>query len=387
MPNDAKLKRLSGSAEIVGVAESDEIGKVPDKSPLAHHAEAAINALDDAGLSLSDVDGLLTAGWSTLDVAEYLGVVPRFTDTTSVGGSSFVIHIAHAVAAIAAGYCEVALITHGQAGRSDRSAIPRNAGAPMAQYESPYGIIGPPISYAMAASNYMHRYGEDRSRQAFAEIAVSTRKWANLNPRAYFYDRPLTFDEYHESRWVAWPFHLVDCCLVTDAGAAVVITTPERARDARKGGVSVLGVAEGHDHSMVSQMVDLTSAFGTKTGPQAMGMAGVTHSDIDLAMIYDSFTYTVLVSLENLGFCGPGEGPELVADQRTAPGGAFPVNTSGGGLSYTHPGMYGIFTIIEAVRQLRGETGDRQLDRCDIAVAHGTGGLLSSTGTAVLGRA
>ena len=311
MPNDAKLNRLSGTSEIVGVAESDEIGRLPNKSSLALHAEAALNALDDAGLSRTDVDGLLTAGWSTLDVAEYLGIEPRFTDSTSVGGSSFVIHVAHAMAAIAAGYCEVALITHGQAGRSDRSPIPRNGGAPMAQYENPYGIIGPPISYALAASNYMHRFGEDRARQAFAEIAVSTRKWANLNPRAYFHDRTLDFDEYHESRWVAWPFHLVDCCLVTDAGAAVVVTTPERARDARKGGVSVLGVAEGHDHSMVSQMADLTLAFGRKTGPQAMGMAGVTYSDIDLAMIYDSFTYTVLVSLENLGFCGGWRGAGL----------------------------------------------------------------------------
>ncbi len=387
MPNAARLRKISGAAEIVGVAESDEIGKVPHKSPLAHHAEAALNALQDAALSLSDVDGLLTAGWSTLDVAEYLGIQPRFTDSTSVGGSSFVIHLAHAAAAISAGYCEVALITHGQAGRSDRAPIPRNPGAPMAQYEYPYGIIGPPISYAMAASNYMHRYGKDRTRQALAEIAVSTRSWANLNPKAYFHDRPLNFDEYHDSRWVAWPFHLVDCCLVTDAGAAVVVTTPERARDTRRGGVAILGVAEGHDHSMVSQMPDLTSAFGRNTGPQAMGMAGVTHSDINLAMIYDSFTYTTLVSLENLGFCAAGEGPDFVAGQRTAPGGEFPLNTNGGGLSYTHPGMYGIFTVVEAVRQLRGEAHGRQIENCRIAMAHGTGGLLSSTGTAILGPA
>lgn len=386
MPNIQKLKNLSGSAAIVGVAESDAIGKVPEKSPLALHAEAALNALDDAGLGLSDVDGMFTAGWSTLDVAEYLGIQPRFTDSTSVGGSSFVIHIAHAMAAIAAGYCEVALITHGQSGRSDRSPIPRNPGAPMTQYEYPYGIIGPPVSYAMACRRYMHEYGEDRTRQAMAEITVSTRKWANLNPKAYFHDRPLSFDEYHDSRWVAWPFHLVDCCLVTDAGAAIVVTTPERAKDLRKGGISVLGAGEGHDHSMISQMPDLTRAFGRNTGPQALEMAGVKHEDLDLAMVYDSFTYTVLVSLENLGFCTPGEGPDFVADQVTAPGGAFPLNTNGGGLSYTHPGMYGIFTVVEAVRQLRGETGERQLDKCDIALAHGTGGLLSSTGTVVLGK-
>jgi acetyl-CoA acetyltransferase len=386
MPNFNKLKNLSGKAEIVGVAESDKIGRVPDRSPLALHAEAAVNALDDAGLALSDVDGMFTAGWSTLDVAEYLGIQPRFTDSTSVGGSSFVIHVAHAMAAIAAGYCEVALITHGQSGRSDRAPIPRNPGAPMAQYESPYGIMGPPISYAMACRRYMYQYGEERTRQAMAEIAVSTRKWANLNPKAYFHDKALSFDEYHDSRWVAWPFHLVDCCLVTDAGAAIVVTTPERARDARKGGVKVLGAGEGHDHSMISQMPDLTRAFGRNTGPQALQMAGLSHSDLDLVMVYDSFTYTVLVTLENLGFCGAGEGPDFVADQVTAPGGKFPLNTNGGGLSYTHPGMYGIFTVVEAVRQLRGETGERQVKDCELALAHGTGGLLSSTGTVVLGR-
>ena len=329
---------------------------------------------------------MLTAGWSTLDVAEYLGIEPRFTDSTSVGGASFVIHVAHAMAAIAAGYCEVVLITHGQSGRSDRAPLARHAGIPMVQYEYPYGIIGPPVSYAMAANRYMHEFGQDRARQALAEIAVSTRKWANLNPQAYFNDKPMTFDDYHDSRWVAWPFHLLDCCLVTDAGAAILVTTPERARNSRKGGVTVLGAGEGHDHSMISQMTDLTSAFGRNTGPQAMQMAGVSHDNIDLTMIYDSFTYTVLVTLENLGYCGPGEGADFVAGQRTAPGGDFPLNTNGGGLSYTHPGMYGIFTVVEAVRQLRGETGERQVENCRLALAHGTGGMLSSTGTVVLGR-
>lgn len=386
MPNHDRLAQLSGKAAIVGVAESDEIGNVPHKSPLAHHAEAAVNALDDAGLQLADVDGMFTAGWSTLDVAEYLGIQPRFTDSTSVGGSSFVIHVAHAMAAIAAGYCEVALITHGQAGRNDRAPAAANLGTPQSQYERPYGIIGPPVSYAMACRRYMHEYGEERTRQAMAEIAISTRKWANLNPKAYFHDRPATFDDYHDSRWIAWPFHLLDCCLVTDAGAAIVVTTAERAKSCRKGGVAVLGAAEGHDHSMISQMPDLTRAFGRNTGKQALKMAGITHDDIDLAMIYDSFTYTVLVSLENLGFCAPGEGADLVADQRTAPGGDFPLNTSGGGLSYTHPGMYGIFVVVEAVRQLRGETGARQLDKCDLAIAHGTGGYLSSTGTIILSK-
>ena len=378
------MANLSKTAAIVGVAESDEIGDVPNKSALQHHAEAAYNALDDAGLSIKDVDGLLTAGFSTLTTAEYFGIHPSFTDSTSIGGSSFVVHIAHAIAAINAGYCEVALITHGETGRNNRSARPSDPRRVGPQFESPYGIMHAPVNYSMAASRYMHQYGEERTRQALAEIAVSTRKWASMNPKAMMTDRPMTFEDYHESRWVSWPFHLFDCCLVTDAGAAVVITSAERAKDLKKKPVTILGAAEGHDHDMVSQMPDLTRSIARETGPKALKMAGLTHDDMDLTMIYDSFTYTVLVTLESLGYCGPGEGPDFVANQRTAPGGDFPLNTNGGGLSYTHPGMYGIFTIIEAVRQLRGEVGERQVPNCNIALANGTGGSLSSTGTVVL---
>ena len=380
---------LRRTVAIVGAAESDEIGVVEHKSALQHHAEAAHNALEDAGLSKSDVDGLFTAGFSTLATGEYLGIRPHYTDTTAVGGSSFVIHVAHAMAAINAGYCEVALITHGQAGRSMRLRGAGGGGGfaepnvPGQQYESPFGLIGPPVNYALACTRYMHQYGEDRTRQALAEIAVSTRKWAQLNPKAMMRD-PMSFDDYHDSRWIVWPFHLLDCCLVTDAGASVVVTSAERARDLRKPPVWVLSGAESHDHAIVSQMPDLTSTVSRVTGPAALQAAGVTHDDIDLTMVYDSFTYTTLVTLEGLGFCGPGEGPDFVAGQRTAPGGDFPLNTSGGGLSYTHPGMYGIFLIVEAVRQLRGEAGDRQLDNPKLALVNGTGGLLSSTGTIVL---
>ena len=380
---------LRKSVAIVGAAESDEIGVVEHKSALQHHAEAAHNALEDAGLAKSDVDGLFTAGFSTLATGEYLGIQPRYTDTTAVGGASFVIHVAHAMAAINAGYCEVALITHGQSGRSMRMRGSGGGGGfaepnvPGQQYESPYGIIGPPVNYALACTRYMHQYGEDRTRQALAEIAVSTRKWAQLNPKAMMRE-PMSFDDYHDSRWIAWPFHLLDCCLVTDAGASVVVTSAERARDLRKPPVWVLSGAESHDHAIISQMPDLTSTVSRVTGPAALQAAGVTHDDIDLTMVYDSFTYTTLVTLEGLGFCGPGEGPDFVAGQRTAPGGDFPLNTSGGGLSYTHPGMYGIFLIVEAVRQLRGEAGDRQLADPKLAMVNGTGGILSSTGTVVL---
>ena len=378
------MVNLSRTAAIVGVAESDEIGTVPHKSALALHAEAAHNALADAGLTRADVDGLLTAGYANYDLADYLGIAPRYTDTTTVGGASFVIHVGHAVNAIASGLCEVALITHGQAGRSSRAPIPRDPNLPAAMYEMPYGMIGMPINYSMAATRYMHLYGEDRTRQAMAEIAVSTRKWAQLNPKAAMHD-PMTFDDYHNSRWVSWPFHLFDCCLVTDAGAAVVVTSAERARSLPKRPAWVLGHAEHHDHAGISTMPDLTVTPASVTGPAALQMAGVTHDDIGLAMIYDSFTYTVLASLESLGYCGPGEGADFVAGQRTAPGGDFPLNTSGGGLSYTHPGMYGIFLIIEAVRQLRREAGERQVNDLDLCLVNGTGGALSATGTIILG--
>lgn len=376
---------------IVGVAESDVMGTVPNKSSLQHHAEAAFNALEDAGLAKSDVNGLLTAGFSTLATAEYLGIQPGFTDNTSVGGSSFVIHVAHAAAAIRAGYCDTVLITHGQAGRSTRARVPVDPNLPVAQYEAPYGLVGQPINYSMACTRYMHEYGEERTRQGMAEIAVATRKWANLNPRAAMHDTTMSFEEYHDSRWVSWPFHLFDCCLVTDSGAAIIVTTAEKAAACRKAPVWLLGAAEGHDHNIISMMPSFTSLIARETGPRAMSRAGVKHDDLDLTMIYDSFTYTVMLTLEGLGFCKPGEAPDFVANQRTAPGGDFALNTNGGGLSYTHPGMYGSFLLVEAVRQLRGEGGERQVKRrsdpsqnASLAIVNGTGGSLSSTGTVVL---
>ena len=377
------MRDLSRSVAIVGVAESDEIGRVENKSSLQHHAEAAHNALEDAGLTIGDVDGLLTAGYSSLVVAEYLGIEPSYTNGTNIGGSSFILHLAHAVAAINAGYCEVALVTHGEAGRSARDRARRDPAEPGEQFEVPYGFIGAPVGYSMACRRYMHEYGEDRTRQGMADVAIATRKWALMNPKAYMKD-PTALDDYHGSRWVSWPFHLLDCCLVTDAGGAYVVTTAERARNLKKKPVWVLGAAEAHDHAIVSQMPDLTSTVARETGKKALARAGVVLGDIDLAMIYDSFTYTVLVTLESLGFCGKGEAADFVRDQRTAPGGDFPMNTSGGGLSYTHTGMYGMFLVVEAVRQLRGECGERQLPDPKISLINGTGGILSSASTAIV---
>jgi acetyl-CoA acetyltransferase len=283
------------------------------------------------------------------------------------------------------------LITHGQAGRSTRARVPVDPNLPVAQYEAPYGLVGQPINYSMACTRYMHEYGEERTRQGMAEIAVATRKWANLNPRAAMHDTTMSFAEYHDSRWVSWPFHLFDCCLVTDSGAAIIVTTAEKAAGCRKTPVWLLGAAESHDHNIISMMPSFTSLIARESGPKAMARAGIKHDDLDLTMIYDSFTYTVMLTLEGLGFCKPGEAPDFVANQRTAPGGDFALNTNGGGLSYTHPGMYGSFLLVEAVRQLRGECGERQVKhRADpsqnakLAIVNGTGGSLSSTGTVVL---
>jgi acetyl-CoA acetyltransferase len=227
----------------------------------------------------------------------------------------------------------------------------------------------------------MYQYGT--THDDLAEIAVATRKWAQLNPKALMRD-PMTFEDYHNSRWIAYPFHLFDCCLVTDAGGAIILTSAERARNYKKKPIYLLGFGESATHGNIAQMPDLTWTCARFSGARAFQMAGIEHKDLDVVNLYDSFTYTVGVTLESLGFCGPGEFGAFVRGQRTAPGGDFPLNTNGGGLSYTHPGAYGIFTIIEIVRQLRGECGARQVPNAKLGLAHGTGGTLSSTGTVIL---
>lgn len=375
-------------AVIVGVAESDAIGIVPDKSALQLHAEAARNVLREAGLTFRDVDGYFTAGIEPQIVAEYLGIKPSYVDGTSVGGAAFVILVGHAAAAIAAGLCEVALVTHGESGRSrvGQADEARHPQWPAQQYERPFGLPSPYGAYAMACSRHMHQYGTTRAD--LAEIAVATRKWATMNPKAMKRDA-LTIDEVLSARMISWPFTKLDCCLVTDAGGAVVLTSRRRARDCATRPVAVLGYGEAVDHAIISQMQDLTTGPAAVSGARAFAMAGLRPDEMNLAQIYDSFTYTALVTLEDLGFCKKGEGGAFVRDQRTAPGGALPMNTSGGGLSYTHPGMFGIFTVIEAVRQLRHDyhdQGPRQVAHAKLAVCHGTGGFLSTAGTAILGR-
>ena len=381
--------QLHRSAALIGVDESDQIGRVPGKSNMQLAAEAAKNAMRDAGVEPQEVDGLFTCGLSwapTMQVAEFLGIKPRYFDSTQVGGSAFVVHVEHAMAAMNAGLCNVALIVHGEHGYSSRNMPDAGGGAPpystSGQFTLPFGVQLDPVSYAMACSNHMARYGT--THEQLAEIAVATRKWANLNPKAFFYDKPATIEDVLNSRWIAYPFHLLDCCLVTDAAGCVVIAKADRATSYKKKPAWVLGSGENQSHLDILSMEDYTVSPAAVSGKQAFESAGVSHSDIDLAMIYDSFTYTVLTTLESLGFCKFGEGGEFVSNQRTAPGGEFPMNTNGGGLSYTHPGMYGIFTMLEAVRQLRGECGERQVQDCNIALCNGTGGDLSSAGTIIL---
>ena len=375
-------------AAIVGVAESD-LGDVAPKTVLQLQAEAARNALVEAGLTTSDVDGVFAASryepHPSLQAAEYLGITPRYSDSTNIGGASFVAHVGHAAAAIELGLCEVALVTYGSTQRSQRS---RSLGATGAiagptQFEDVWGLPNPVGAYALAAMRHSHLYGT--TSEQLAEVAVAARAWAGLNPRAFYRD-PITVEDVLESRLVAEPLHLLDCCLTTDGGGAVVVVSAERTGSVPKPPVWIVGHAESHSHSTIASMPDLTTTTASLTGPRAMAMAGVTHDDVDVAMIYDSFTITVVLTLEALGFCDRGEGGAFVSGGRTAPGGTFPMNTNGGGLSYTHPGMFGIFLLIEATRQLRGECGSRQVDPARIALCSGVGGVLSSSATVVLAR-
>jgi acetyl-CoA acetyltransferase len=381
----ADVTKLRGTAAIAGVAESDELGRLPHKSSLQLHMEAAHNALADAGLKKSDVDAVFTSGRNMAnDVPEYLGIRPRFVGGTQVGGCSFILHVEHAMAAIHAGLCEVALITHGESGHS-RIAMPAprwGEDSTNNQFELPYGTSGPATGYGFMATRHMHEYGTTSAQ--LAEVAVATRKWAALNPKAYARD-PITIDDVLSSRLIAWPFHLLDCCLVTDAGGAAIVTSAARARDLPKRPVYVLGTGECVTHQMVSQMPSFTSWDAACTsGERAFRMAGVRPPDIDVAQLYDAFTIVPMLALEALGFCKPGESGPFVSGQRTAPGADFPMNTNGGGLSYTHSGMYGIFTIIEAVRQLRGECGPRQVPDAKVAICHGTGGVWSAAATMIV---
>ena len=385
---------MRGAAAIVGVADAVSPTGELDGSVRALEVQVIREALDDAGLTIGDVDGLFSCtspGWAaSLELAEYLGIAPRWTDSTLTGGSSFEIHVEHAAAAIALGLCDVAVVVYAA---TPKSSFKRGAGGyvsrqslpgptPSAEWELPYGLRMPMGAYALAASRHMHEFGT--TSEQLAQIAVDTRRWATQNPRARLQE-PITVDDVLASPVQASPLHKLDCCLVTDGAGAVVLTSAERARTLRKPPALVLGTGTCHTHAMISEMPDLTTTGAAVSGPLAFAAAGLTPADVDVAQIYDSFTITVLLLLEDLGFCPKGDGGAFVADGVLGPGGALPSNTTGGGLAYTHPGMFGIFLLVEAVRQLRGECGPRQVEGAEVALAHGSGGVLSAMSTVILG--
>ena len=378
------MSRKRGSVAVVGAAESDLGLVAPEMSPTDLMAQATLRALDDCGLKLSDVDAIFgshsQSRMSMLQLAEYLRIKPRYYDSTIVGGSSFMAHLAHAQTAIENGDAEVAVIAYGSTQRSVTRAAA--SARDFLYYETPYRPFLPGSAYALAASRHMHQFGT--TRENLAEVAVAARKWALMNPVAWEKE-PLTVAQVLNARMVSYPFTVRDCCLVTDGGGAIIITSAARAKSLKKKAAYVLGVGEAIGHANISNMPDLTLTAAAESGPQAFKMAGLKPADVKMLSLYDAFTITPILFLEDLGFCPKGEGGRFAASGAIAPGGKLPVNTSGGGLSYCHPGMYGLLVMIEAVRQVRGECGQRQVKDCNVALAHGNGGVLSSQCTVIFG--
>lgn len=366
-------------AAIAGVGEAG-IGIHPDRTALQIQAEAAVRAIADAGLEPGDIDGvtatkggdLLPGDRPALEIAEYLGLCPVFTDSTLAGGASPVIQIQHAVAAIAAGVCETVLITYASTQASRRQRHLGGHAAPedhlVRQFDGPWGLPMPIGPAALAAARHMHRYGT--RPEDLAAVAVSGRQWAMRNPGALRRD-PLSVADVLASPYICEPLHRLDICLVTDGAGAVVVRRWDRVPPGRR--VSVVGFGEAHSHGSILGAAELTETPAARSGRQAFRMAGCGPRDIDLLQLYDAFTILPIVLLENLGFCASGDGGPLVSSGATGPGGQLPMNTQGGGLSHCHPGIYGIFLVIEAVRQLRGEAGDRQV-RAEQALCQASGG-------------
>ena len=370
---------------IVGAAETTELGKIPGMSQIQLHADAALNTLADAGLKASDIDGVATAGESPVNIAHYLGIAPRWVDGSSVGGCSFMLHVRHAAAAIEAGYADTILVTHGESGRSGvgRGGRGGGAGSLLAQFEGPYGSMGPTTMFTIGVLRYMKQYG--MTHEQLAMVAVVQREWAGMNPRASYRD-PITVDDVLNSRMIAYPFHLLECCLVTDGGGALILTSAERAADFPNKPVYILGSGESVETPMVSQMKNLTSSQAFRiAGGEAMRSAGIGHGDVDHMMVYDAFAHLPIWGLEDLGFCARGEAPAFIEDGNTRPGGSLPLNTNGGGLSYMHSGMYGMYALQESVRQMRG-TAPAQVPGAKVSLCLGVGGMFAASGCIVMGN-
>ncbi len=376
-----------GSIAVVGAAETTRMGRIPDMSVIGLHADAALNTLADAGLSPKDIDGLATAGENPTSLAHYVGIVPTWVDGTSVGGCSFMLHVRHAAAAINEGHCHTVLVTHGESGRSRVGGGGRfggGGGASLAgQFEAPFGPAGPPTMFTLPVLRYMKTYGV--TEEDLAWVAVIQREWAAMNPRASYRD-PITVDDVLNSEMIAYPFRKLMCCLVTDGGGALILTSAERAADFPRKPVYVLGTGESVETPMVSQMADFTSSRAFKvSAKKAFDECGVRHADVDHLMIYDAFAHLPLYGLEDLGFCKPGEAAAFIRERNTAPSGKLPLNTNGGGLSYMHSGMYGMYALQESVRQMRG-IAPAQVPGARIAVSQGIGGMFGAAGTIIFGN-
>lgn len=374
-----------GSVAIVGAAETTELGRIPDLSEIGLHADAALNAMRDMGIGPKDIDGIATAGSRPTDLAHYLGITPTWADGTSVGGCSFMLHVRHAAAAINEGLCETVLITHGESGKSrvgrGGGGFGGGGGSLQGQFEAPFGPMGPPTMFTIPVLRYMKDLG--LTHEQLANVAVVQREWAAFHPRATFRD-PITIDDVLNSRMIAYPFRLLQCCLVTDGGGALIMTSAERAKDFPTKPVYIIGTGESVETPMISQMADFTSSRAFRvSGRRAFEEAGISHDEVDHLMIYDAFAHLPIYGLEDLGFVGRGEAGAFIMERNTAPGGKLPMNTNGGGLSYMHSGMYGMYALQESVRQMRG-TSPAQIEGAKISVSHGVGGMFGASGTIIM---
>ena len=374
-----------GQTAIVGAATYG-MGEAPGLTNLDLAARAGIGALAQAGLQPKDVDGLFLVTMDDtmvgLTFAEYLGIHPRITDNCRTGGSSFEIQASIAALALSAGQCDVALIAYGSNQRTSAGKLISTSRP--SPWEGPYRPMNPVSSYALAAARHMHQFGT--TKEQLGEVAIAARKWAQKNPNAFMRDE-LTMEGYLSARMVSSPLGVRDCCLVTDGAAAVVMVRADRARELVKKPAYLLGAAAETTHREIANMPDLTVTGTARAAQRAFAQAGVKPADIDVVELYDAFTINTILFLEDMGFCPKGEGGRFVSGGRIAPGGELPVNTNGGGLSCVHPGMYGLFTMVEAVQQLQGVCGERQVADVNVAVAHGNGGVLSSEAVLVLGTA
>ncbi|MEW6642989.1 MAG: thiolase [Pseudomonadota bacterium] len=367
---------------VVGAAETTQLGVVPGMSQIQLHADAALNAMADAGLKPSDIDGIATAVEAPQQIAHYLGITPTWADGTSVGGCSFMLHVRHAAAAIEAGLCKTVLITHGESGRSNIGKPPRVVPADSlnGQFEQPYGPFGPPSLFPIPVLRFMKTHGI--THEQIAMVSVVQREWAAKNPRATFKE-PITVDDVLNSRMIAYPFRILQCCVVTDGGGALILTSADRAKDFPQKPVYVMGTGESVETPMISQMESFNSSRAFRVaGPTAFREAGISHADVDHLMIYDAFAHLPLFGLGDLGFMPHAEAGAFIAGRNTAPGGKLPVNTNGGGLSYMHSGHYGMYALQESVRQMRG-IAPAQIPNAKISVCHGVGGMFAASGTIV----